>query len=86
MPSPFAAALVYSFYAIQECSGRNEEEISRDGAAIIQQPVVVVWWPTDEYVLEHLLDGLGRTTVPGNAKNSFKYARLQECNSICSDC
>src|SRR5580704_699795 len=48
---------------LQERRGRSEEQIPGYGAAEIQQSIVVACRPTDEHILQHLLDRSRRTRV-----------------------
>src|SRR2546426_9069710 len=50
-------------HALHEGRGWHEEEIASDSTAEVQQFVVVAGRPADEHVLQHLLDGTGRTAV-----------------------
>src|SRR5271155_1850700 len=56
---------------LQKCYGRSKKQVSSDGAAEIQQPVVISGRPADEHVLEHLLDGTGRTAVANEVGAEF---------------
>ena len=47
----------------EECRRRHEEQSAGDGAAEIQQSVVVAWRPANEHVLQHLLYSARRTGV-----------------------
>src|SRR6266849_6479542 len=42
---------------------RHEEEVTGDGAAEIEEPVIVAWRAADEHVLQHLLDRARRAAV-----------------------
>src|ERR1700674_3970782 len=64
-------------HGFQECCGRSKKHVSRDGAAEIEQAVIVAGRPAHEHVFEHLFVGGGRApvadkigakfTVPGSA-------------------
>src|SRR5271155_2826189 len=58
-------------YIIQKRRGRHEEQISGDGAAEIEQPVVIAGRPSHEHVLEHLLGGAWRTAVADEIRSKF---------------
>src|ERR1700730_14008902 len=63
---------------LQKCRRRHEEQISGDGAAEVEQPVVVAGRAADEHVLEHLFDGAGRTAVADKISAKFAMARPTE--------
>src|ERR1700733_16065443 len=50
-------------YGFQKCHGRSKKKASRDGAAEIEQPVVVAGRLAHEHIFEHLFNGMGRTAV-----------------------
>src|SRR5271155_553338 len=58
-------------YRLQKCDGRRKKQASRDGAAEIEQPVVVARRPANEHVLKHLLDGMRRTAVANEVGAEF---------------
>src|ERR1700726_3034418 len=54
--------LVFGHVLQKSCRG-HEEQVSGDGAAEVEQPVVVAGRPANEHVLDHLLNGARRTAV-----------------------
>src|ERR1700722_148935 len=50
-------------YGFQKCYGRSKEQASRDGAAEIENPVVIARRPANEHVFEHLFNNVRRTAV-----------------------
>src|ERR1700690_2097553 len=46
-------------HGFQKCCGRSKKHVSRDGAAEIEQAVIVAGRPAHEHVFEHLFDGAG---------------------------
>src|SRR6202162_1346662 len=58
-------------HVLQKCRGRHEEQVSGDGAAEVEQPVVVAGRPPDEHVLEHSLGGAWRTAVADEIRSKF---------------
>ena len=72
-------------HVLQKCRGRHEEQVSGDGAAEVEQPVVVAGRPADEHVLEHLLDGAGRTAVADEIGAKFTVTRPAEGHVVAQD-
>src|SRR5579871_5243188 len=50
-------------YGIQERYRRHKKQVSGDGPAEIEQPVVVAGRAANEHIFQHLFDGTGRTAV-----------------------
>src|SRR6266446_4410251 len=50
-------------HVLQKCRRRHKEQVSGNGAAEVQQSVVVAGRAPDEHVLDHLFDSAGRTAV-----------------------
>src|ERR1700739_4116520 len=72
-------------YVLQKKCGRYEEQISGHGAAEVEQPIVVSGWPADEHVLEHLLDGAGRTAVADEIGSEFTVGWPAERHIVAQD-
>ena len=72
-------------HVLQKRRGRHEEQVSGDGAAEIEQPVVVAGRPADEHVLEHLLDGAGRTAVADEIGAKFAVRGPAEGHVVAQD-
>ena len=70
---------------VQKCRGRHEEQVSGDGAAEIEQPVVIAGRTADEHVLEHLLDGAGRTAVADEIGAKFTVRGPAEGHVVAQD-
>src|ERR1700730_4134759 len=56
------------YEGLQQVQGRDEEEVAGQGAAKVQQPVVVPVRATHEHVLDHLLDRARRARVPDEGR------------------
>ena len=72
-------------HGLQKCRGRHEEQVSGDGAAEVEQPVVVAGRPADEHVLEHLLDRAGRTAVADEIGAKFTVRGPAEGHVVAQD-
>ena len=53
-------SLVFS-HILQKRRGRREEEVSGDGAAEVEQAIVVARRAADKHIFKHLLESAGRT-------------------------
>src|SRR5579872_228766 len=62
----------------KKCRRRHEEQVSGDGPAEIEQPVIVARWFADEHVLDHLLNCAGRTAVAYEICSKFTICRAAE--------
>ena len=80
----WSSSLVFG-HVLQKRRRRHEEQISGDGAAEVEQPVVVAGRPADEHVLEHLLDGAGRTAVADEIGAKFTMRGPAEGHVVAQD-
>ncbi len=58
-------------YVFKKCRGGNEEQISGDSAAEVEQPVVVAGWAANKHVLEHLLNPARCAAVANKVSAEF---------------
>ena len=65
-------------HALQEGRGWHEEEVAGDSTAEVQQFVVVSGRPADEHVLQHPLDGAGRTAVADEERTELSLGSVTE--------
>ena len=72
-------------HVLQKCRRRHEEQVSGDGAAEVEYPVVVAGRPADEHVLEHLLDGARRTAVADEVGAKFTMPGPAEGHVVTQD-
>src|ERR1700678_11171 len=72
-------------HVVQKCRGWNEEQVSGDGAAEVEQAIVVAGRAADEHVLEHLLNGARRTAVADEIGSEFTLRRLAEGHVVAQD-
>src|SRR5580704_12522438 len=72
-------------HILQKRRGWHEEQVSGDGAAEVEYPVVVAGRPADEHVVEHLLDGAGRTAVADEIGAEFTLRRPAEGHVVAQD-
>src|SRR5262245_57661747 len=71
--------------AVEERSGRNEEQASGDRSAEVEDAVVVAGRPSNEHVLEHLLDGARRTAVADEIGSEFPVPGAAEGHVVTED-
>src|SRR5271166_231693 len=72
-------------HGFQKCRGRSKKHVSRDGAAEIQQAVIVAGWPAHEHVFEHLFDGAGRAAVADEIGAKFPVPGSAEWHVVAQD-
>src|SRR5215469_7947480 len=65
-------------HGLQKCRGRYEEQVSSDGAAKVEDPIIVAGRTPNEHILEHLLDDARRTTIADEIRAKFILADLAE--------
>src|ERR1700733_1101197 len=58
-------------HGFQECCGRSKKQVPSDGAAEIEQPVVVAGRAANEHVVEHLFDSIRRTAIADKIGTKF---------------
>src|SRR5579871_5162733 len=69
----------------QKCYGRSKKEATRDGAAEIEQPIVVAGRPAHKHVFEHLFDSVGRTAVADEIGAKFTVRGPAEGHVVAQD-
>src|ERR1700691_2844343 len=63
----------------------HEEQVSRDSAAEVEQPIIVAGRLPDEHVLEHLFGRAGRTAVAYEIGTKFALRRPPERHVVAQD-
>jgi hypothetical protein len=69
-------------HGLQERRRGYEEEIAGDGAAEVQQPVVIVRRPADKHAFKHLLEGPGRAAVADKVGTKIALRRVAATESL----
>src|SRR5262249_13649509 len=72
-------------HSLPECRRRRGEQVSGDGAAAGEQPVVVAGGPPDKHVIEHLLNSGGRTAVANEIGAKFTVCGPPEGHIVAQD-
>src|ERR1700675_1010706 len=56
-------AILVCGHVLQERRGGHKKQASSDGAAEVEQSIIVAGWPADKHVFKHRLNGAGGTAV-----------------------
>ncbi len=72
-------------HSLQKCFRRHKEKASRHRTAEVENPVIVARRPSNEHVLEHLLDRPGRTAVADEIGTKFPVRGAPKRHVIAQD-
>src|ERR1700739_3996953 len=72
-----SAALVFG-HVLQERRGGDKKQVPGNGAAEVEQSIIVAGWPPKDAVVEHRFNGAGGTTVADEVSAKFTLRDTSE--------